>query len=75
MEMPLDVQMHCVRIGHDYPAPCVPWEPTQRRANSCAPASHRAKRAITPAAPARRSRHQPPARNNWRWVLERSAGL
>ena len=62
-KMPLDVQMHCgVRIGHDYPAPCVPWEPTQRAAReqlrACQPP--REARIITPAAPARRSRHQPP---------------
>ena len=63
-KMPLDVQMHCgVRIGHDYPAPCVPWEPTQRAAReqlrACQPP--REARIITPAAPARRSRPQPAA--------------
>ena len=59
--MPLDVQMHCgVRIGHDYLAPCVPWEPTQRAAREqLRAAAPREARIITPAAPARRSCHQP----------------
>ena len=69
-KMPLDVQMHCgVRIGLTTGALRAGVE-YQRAAHEQLRACQPRKRIPSPAAPAQRSRRQPPPPANWRWGFE-----